>query len=189
MASLNRDLFAIRTLAVFSLISASLAASLDCKDVLRPMDKLNPRDWEGMWAMVADSIRVIQSPEPERLSNSTVLYFYNSTFTKANLDLTCSYFSNNVTFEGPDYKFDVNGVVKFSGTIFYSSCPDCLVLSFIVDSPHYKSQELCLFSKRRSVEETELQEFMAQVKCMDMPEASVMNPNEELCPYTQAQDN
>ncbi|CAJ1053559.1 hypothetical protein GBF38_003559 [Xyrichtys novacula] len=183
MASLNRDLFAIRTLAVFSLISASLAAPLDCQDVLRPMDKLNPRDWEGMWAAVADSVRNIQPPGPALLSDSTVLYFYNSTFSRANrFNLTCSYFSNNVTFEGPDYKFDVNAVVKYSGTVFYSSCPDCVVLSFIVDSPFYKSQELCLFSKRRSVEETEMQEFMAQVKCMNMPEPYVMNPNVDLCP-------
>ncbi len=158
-------------------------APLTCEDLIQPLDQLDPRELEGSWALVADSLKVIQSEVSTQLSDSTSIDFYNSTFIKTQrIGLSCYHFAQDVSIEGANYNFKVGGISSFSGTFYKTTCADCVVLSFNEDSPNYKSEELCLFSKRREVDQRVLREFAAQVKCLKMPKPVVMDPSVELCP-------
>ena len=183
MSSAYRDMFAVCAIALLCLASVSQSEPLTCKDVLQPLDELDPKDLKGEWAMVAGSLSVIESDEPFDIPDSISIHFYNSTFTKGNLyGESCQYFSHDVLIKGPHYNFTVGQMSNFSGTVFRTSCADCVVLSFNVESPRFKSEELCLFSKRRDVDEKVLKEFAAQAECLKLPKTRVMDPAKRVCP-------
>lgn len=176
-------MFAVCAVTLLCLMSVRYSASLTCTDLVQPLDQLDLHDLEGRWALVADSLKIIQSENPVQISNSTSIDFYNSTFSKANrLGELCDYFSSSVSIEGPNYDFMFGEMYKFSGTLFRTSCSDCVILSFNIESPDFRSKELCLFSKRRAVKEKEMREFSALVECLKMPEPVVMDPTQKLCP-------
>lgn len=183
MTSTYRNMFAVRAITLLCLMSASYSASPNCTDLVQPLDQVDPHDLEGRWALVADSLKIIHSETPVQTSNSTSIDFYNSTLSKANrFGELCDYISGNVSIEGPNYDFMFGRMYKFNGTLFRTSCSDCLMLSFNVESPYFETKELCLFSKRRAVDEKEMREFSALVECLKMPEPVVMDPTQKLCP-------
>uniref|UniRef100_A0A671U4N2 Apolipoprotein M n=1 Tax=Sparus aurata TaxID=8175 RepID=A0A671U4N2_SPAAU len=156
-------MFAVCAIALLCLAYVSHSEPLTCKDVLQPLDELDPNDLQGEWAMVAGSLRVIESDEPFDIPDSVSLNFYNSTFTKGNL-----------------YGESINT------TFTHTSCRDCILLSFDVESG--KRQHFYLFSRRRQLEQEEIEEFTAQVECLKMPPPAVMDPTKELCPDETASD-
>lgn len=176
----------LAAITVFCLVSGSLADSLTCDNLMLPLEHLDTGSLQGGWTLVADSLRIIRSRVPLSQSDSVSVYFFNSTFLKANRHgESCSYTHHNVTIEGPHYHVAFGPVVSFSGTIYPSSCPDCVMLTFIVDSPLYALEELCLFSRRRKVDEEALREFIALSKCLKFSSHVVMDPNKELCPLPE----
>lgn len=181
MASVYRDALAVCAIAFACFTSVSRSSPLTCKDLIQPLDEVNPHDFEGSWVMVADSMKVIEAERPVEICDSVRIDFSNTTFTKANLcGDRCQLFSRNVTLDGPHYSFSY-GPMNFTGTVFKTSCADCMLLTFKVDAPKEKTEELCLFSRRRAVDEKNLREFEAQVKCLEMPEHMVMDPTKALC--------
>jgi len=48
--------------------------------------------------------------------------------------------------------------------------------------------DILLFSRRRELEQKEMEEFLAQLECLKMPPPDVMNPTRELCPEQTAGD-
>lgn len=180
-------MFAVYSLFFLLLLSMSHSAPLDCNDLLKPLDEINPSDFKGRWAMVADSMRTSQPTDGFPTISSIVLDIHNVSLTKGVLISSefCNYDSFNVTLNGSNYELSGTGTGILSGRIYSTTCPDCVVLSFNVYTPYFKGQELCLFSRRRQLEPKELQEFVAQVKCLGMPEPVFMDPNEMLCPPYQ----
>lgn len=176
-------MFAVFAIALLCLVSVSRAAPLDCKDLTEPLGQVDPRDMKGRWSLVADSMKIIEAAEPHQHTDSIALEFFNTTYTQANrYGDHCHYSSREVSIKGPNFHVDVGHMANFTGTIFNTSCPDCMMLSFNVESPNFKSMELCLFSRRREVDQKELEEFRAQVECLNMPKHVVMDPTKELCP-------
>uniref|UniRef100_A0A3Q3E6M1 Apolipoprotein M n=1 Tax=Labrus bergylta TaxID=56723 RepID=A0A3Q3E6M1_9LABR len=171
------SMLAVCTLALLSLVSAIPSASLECKDLIRPPKSSDPRDFEGKWAMVADSLK---SPNPMTLSRSIVIDVYNSTFYRGSLiGPRCVYDSHKITVEALNYKTEANQHFNISGSIFHTSCPDCM-------SPHYSTVNFYLMSRSREVGQAEMDEFRAQVECLKMPPPVVMDPTKELCPEEAA---
>ncbi|KAG8014874.1 hypothetical protein GBF38_003559 [Nibea albiflora] len=182
MASTYRDALAVCAIALACLASVSRSSPLTCKDLIQPLDEANPRDYEGSWALVADSLKVIKAEAPVETCESVRINFSNSMITKANLcGNQCQYLSRNITVDGPHFSFSYGPLLNFSGTVFKTSCADCMLLTFRVDTPKEKTEELCLFSRRRAEDQKNLEEFKAQVKCLEMPEHVVMDPTKELC--------
>lgn len=176
----------LAAITVFCLVSGSLADSLPCDNLTLPLEQLDTGSLEGRWTLVLDSVRIVRSRVPLVHSDSVSVYFFNSTFLRANRDSEfCSYTHHNVTIEGPRYHVTVGPEVSFSGTFYPTSCPDCIMLTFIVDSPMYVSEALCLFSRRREVDEEVLREFIALSKCLKFSSHVVMDPNKELCPLPE----
>lgn len=176
-------MFAVQAIALLCLMSVSCTALPACKTLVQPYDQLDPTDKEGRWVLVADSLKVIQSVQPVTQSDGLSIDCYNSTFTiNYRFGDHCHYVTRNVSFEGPHFNVTIGEMSKITGTVFRIKCPDCLVLSYNEDSLHFKSEELCLFSRRRSVSEEVLKEFIAMVECLKMPPHIVMDPNKEMCP-------
>lgn len=176
-------MFAVCAILFLCLMSLSHSAPEACTDLVKPFDELDPHHYEGRWVLTADSLRTSGYTTDTELFDSVTLDFYNSSFIKAGRSgEDCKYFSHNVTIKGSHYNFTVQETLNFSGTVFRTSCSDCIIMSFNLDTPGVKSEELCLFSKKRKVEESVLREFVTLVECLSMPAPVVMDPTMELCP-------
>lgn len=160
----------------------SHAAPLTCELLLRPVDHLDPHGLEGTWALVAGSISHLPFMENFRGRDSATTSFSTNqtgiTMTRSmRLDDQCSYMSVNVSLEGGSFSFRDNDV---NATFTRAPCHDCMLMSFDVKSG--ERIHFYLFSRRRQLEEQELQEFRRQVECLKMPPPHVMDPTKELCP-------
>ncbi|XP_073324760.1 uncharacterized protein [Pagrus major] len=186
MISAHRNLFAVCTVAVFCLASVSLSAPLACEDLTRPLDRLVPRHLEGRWALVAGSLSDPTQLEFFKRRDSSSVNFSN-TSAASNILYTpsvhfggkCHLQSFNVSLEGSILTFDVRDRVNLTVTFLNRSCKDCVLMRFDNESKELK--RLFLFSRRREVEQREMEEFTAQAECLNMPPPVVMDPNKELC--------
>lgn len=173
----------LAAIAVFCLVSGSLAASLPCDNLTQPLEQLDLGSLEGTWTLVADSTRIVRSRVPIVNVDSVSVHFFNSTFVKSDrVGESCSYLTHDVTIEGSRYHVAIGPGMSFSGTFYPTSCPDCVLMTFKVDTPLCVLEELCLLSRRREVDEEALREFIALSKCLKFSSHVVMDPNKELCP-------
>ncbi|XP_026216619.1 uncharacterized protein LOC113162604 isoform X2 [Anabas testudineus] len=182
--------FAVCATALLFMVSASHSAPLACEDLVRPVDQLDLRQLEGRWAMVAGSLSYPPFIERLRRRDSASLTFSSNTsdsvivFSRsARVDNKCYHSSHNITLEGNSFTHDNNSVHT---TFFYTSCPDCILVSCNVESG--KRRHFYLLSRRRQLEEKEMEEFRAQVECLNMPPPVVLDPTKELCPEETADD-
>lgn len=188
MISVNADMFPVRVLVLLCSLYLSHSAPRTCEDLLRPLDKIDPHHLEGPRALVAGSLSHVPFMELFKRRDSSTSNFIinqnNITFKRSmRLDDKCHYGSYNISLNGTSFTFrDGNVTATFTQT----SCRDCLLLSFDVESG--KRQHFYLFSRRTQLEQEEMEEFRAQVECLNMPQPVVMDPTKELCPEEAADD-
>lgn len=169
-------------LLFLSSVCRSHAAPSTCEQLLRPLDQLDPDSLEGSWALVAGSISHLPFMENfQGRDSATTSFFTNQTSItmkrSMRVDDQCSYMSVNISLEGSSFSFGDNDV---NATFTRAPCHDCMLMSFDVKSA--KRIHFYLFSRRRRLEEQELEEFRRQAKCQKMPPPHVMDPTKELCP-------
>ncbi|KAI3352460.1 hypothetical protein L3Q82_005414 [Scortum barcoo] len=171
-------------IVLLCLLSLGHSAPLACEDLVRPLHQLDPHHLEGRRALVAGSLSHV--PFMERLKqreSATAGFSISANETNISLfrdmraDNKCHYVSYNISLEGSSFTFADGNITT---TFIYTSCPDCILMSFDVESG--KRQHFYLFSKRRELEPREIEEFKAQVECLSMPPPVVMDPTKELCP-------
>ncbi|XP_071359401.1 uncharacterized protein [Trachinotus anak] len=182
--SARRAMFAVCVIALLCLVSLSRAAPSACEDLLQPVEQLDLNHLEGRRTLVAGSLSDQTLIERLGRRDSATASFSSNTSTtdtsfrrSMRLDNNCHYASYNISLEGSSFTFD-NGSV--TTTFIRTSCHDCILLSFDVESG--KRQHFYLFSRRRQLEQKELDDFRAQVECLNMPPPVVMDPTKELCP-------
>ncbi|KAG7227676.1 hypothetical protein INR49_029437, partial [Caranx melampygus] len=133
-----------------------------CEELIRPLEKINFDDLEGRWTLLAGSLKDPATVDLLKGRDSVTIDFINSTYTQVNrVGDKCEYYSHNASLEGHILTLRVASF-NFTATFFNTSCPDCAVLTWDVESPHYKSVEFYLLSRRREVEQKEMEEFRAQ---------------------------
>uniref|UniRef100_A0A3Q3E775 Uncharacterized protein n=1 Tax=Labrus bergylta TaxID=56723 RepID=A0A3Q3E775_9LABR len=175
--------------ALFLLFLASVSHSAPvCEKLMMPLE-MEPGHLEGKWALVAGSLNNSSSMEALRLRDSITMYFSNSSetstvsYTQINrFDDLCQSLLYNTSVEGSTFTFNVGNRFDLAGSFLHTSCPDCVVMRWIVRSKRRVSKDLYLLSRRRQVEELEMEEFRAQLDCYQMPPPVVMDPSKELCP-------
>lgn len=164
------------------LVSGNLAAPLACEDLLRPLNQVDSANLMGRWASVAGSLQMEAARDALQQKDSFAVDVRNSSYTMAiSSNGQCHYFQRNISLEGPVVISKVKNFT-LTATLRSTSCPDCLVMTFDAESPSYKSLDLYLLSRRREVLPEEMEEFMAQLECLQMPRPVVMDPTKELCP-------
>lgn len=175
---------AVFAMVLLSLMALSHSAPLACEDLIRPSNQLDLHHLEGRRAMVAGSLSHLPFIEKLRLRDSATAAFSSTTnesgisFRRSmRLDNNCHYASYNISLEGSSFTFHNESI---NTTFIHTSCHDCVLLSFDVDSG--KRQHFYLFSRRRQLELWEIEEFRAQVECFNLPPPVVMDPTKELCP-------
>ncbi|XP_071768993.1 uncharacterized protein LOC139922388 [Centroberyx gerrardi] len=194
MTSVYRDMFALCATVLLYFISVSHSAPLSCEDLLRPLDQLEPGPMEGRWTLVASSLNHLPSLESLKRvdsitidisvsvsnSNETSSYTYTQITRFGN---KCEYFPFNISIEGSTLTFNVRDNANFTGTFLHTSCPDCVVMRLEIEELRInKSLDLYLFSRRREVGPKEMEEYKAQLECLELPPPVVMDPTKELCP-------
>ena len=178
----HRDMLAV-LVTVLCLMSVSHSAPLTCESLIRPLVQLDPDSYEGRWALVAGNLGNA-SLNTVRVRDSITIDFHISSFHHtSSLGDRCFHLHFNVSVTGHIITFKEN-VFSITVTVLHTSCPDCLVLTWDVDSPSYQMKDLYLFSRRREVTQKEMEEFRAQAECLNMPPAFVMDPAKNLCPLT-----
>lgn len=186
-------IFASCAVALLCLVCKSHSAPLACKELVRPSDHLDLRQLEGKWALVAGSLSHLPFLEVfKKRDSATVNFSSNTSDTNISyarsirLDGKCLYSSYNITLEGSSFTYDGTDKRNFSANFIRTSCPDCMLM--LMDNHAGKKQHFYLFSRRRQLEQTEMEEFTAQVECLNMPPPAVMDPTKELCPDETVSD-
>ncbi|XP_076026420.1 uncharacterized protein LOC143016139 [Genypterus blacodes] len=189
MEAAQRDMFAVSVVALLCLVPVGLSAPLTCEDLIRPLDQLDPQYLEGRWALVAGSLSHPVSLEALKLRDSITMTFYNSSepsrtsYTQINrFGEQCQYLPYNISVEGSSFTFDVGDRFNLSGSFLFTSCPDCVVMRWDVESKRRTSLDVYLVSRRREVDLKEMEEYSAQLKCLQLPPPVVMDPSKVLCP-------
>ncbi|XP_072239524.1 uncharacterized protein [Leuresthes tenuis] len=184
-----REMFAVCVTAVFCLLSVSHSTPLVCEKLVHPLDSLAPHHLNGRWALVAGSLSDVPSMKALGLRDSITMYFSNSsdtsTFSYTQINRfgeECQHLPYNISVEGSTFTFDVGNRFNLTGAFLQTSCTDCLVMKWIVESKRRHSVDLYLLSRRREVEPREMEEFRAQLRCYQLPEPVAMDPTKELCP-------
>lgn len=178
-------------LAIFLILFISVSHSATqpiCEKLVGPLEHLVPGHLEGTWAFVAGSLNHRPSMEALRLRDSITMYFSNTSETST-LSYTqinrfgdqCQSLPYNISVEGSTFTFNVRGRFNLTGSFTYTSCPDCVVMRWIVQSKRRVSNDLYLLSRRRQLEPQEMEEFRAQLWCLQLPSPVVMDPTMELC--------
>uniref|UniRef100_A0A668AZV5 Apolipoprotein M n=1 Tax=Myripristis murdjan TaxID=586833 RepID=A0A668AZV5_9TELE len=182
-------MFAVCATVLLYLTSGSHSAPLSCEELVRPLDQLEPHHLEGRWALVAGSLSHPASLDALKLRDSITMYFLNSSetsttsYTQINRfgDL-CQNLPYNISMKGSTFSFDVGNRFNLTGTFLQTSCPDCMVMRWDVESKRRVSLDLYLISRRRELELKEMEEYKAQLECLNLPPPVMMDPTKELCP-------
>ncbi len=182
-------MLAVVFITLLCFASMGHSASLVCEKLVRPLDRLDPRHLEGRWAFVAGSINHLPSMEALKLRDSITAYFTNSSET-SNFSYTqinrfgdrCQHLPYNISFDGSTFSFDVGNRFDLNSSFLFTSCPDCVVMRWVVKSRRRMSEDLYLLSRRREVEQELMEEFRAQLRCLELPAPVVMDSTKKLCP-------
>lgn len=167
---------------VLCLVSGSLAAPLTCDDVVPAATQQDLPPLYGSWTLVASSTKVVHLLGYLIDNDSFVLHYNNATFlTTERRQGRCFSNRHNVTLDGAHFNTS-RGFVTINGTLYSNSCPDCILVRFILDSPYFNIEHLSLLSRRREVNPEDLREFMILLPCLKFPKHVVMDPTKELCP-------
>uniref|UniRef100_A0A8P4K815 Apolipoprotein M n=1 Tax=Dicentrarchus labrax TaxID=13489 RepID=A0A8P4K815_DICLA len=167
-------MFPVYVLAFLCLMAVSDSAPPVCEKLVHPLDQMDPHHFEGRWALVAGSLNHQPSIEALRLRDSITMYFSNSSET--------SNFSYTQINRFGDQCQELPYNISVEGSFLYTSCPDCVVMKWVVESKKRRSLDLYLLSRRRELEQEEMEEFRAQLRCYQLPSPVVMDPTKELCP-------
>ncbi len=177
-------MFALCVIAFLCLMPVSHSAPLACDNTVRLLDQLDLHHLEGRWALIAVSLNNSAELEKFKSRESASINFVNASETSTvslmrafHLNGSCQYMQSNITLEGSGFTFSGFNI---SVAVLFTSCPDCLVMRF--DNESKKPVRVHLFSRRREVEQKEMEEFRAQAECLNMFPPAVMDPTKELCP-------
>lgn len=137
---------------------------------------------------MAGSISHLPAMETFRIRDSAAASFStNQTgitmIRNMRLNDQCHYMSVNISLEGSSFSFPDKDV---NATFTRPPCRDCVLMSFDVQSG--KRIHFYLYSRRRQLEEQELEEFRRQAECLKIPPPHVMDPTKELCPQEAVGD-
>lgn len=180
-------MLSVCAVAIFCLVSVTRSSPLPCEKLVHPLDLSTSSHLEGRWALIAGSLNHPPSMAALAQRDSITMYFSNSsdalTYTQINrFGDECQHRLYNISAEGRAFTFDVGNRFQLTGALLQTSCPDCLVMRWVVSSKRRHSVDLYLLSRRRTVEPKEMEEFRAQLKCYQLPAPVVMDPSRDLCP-------
>lgn len=180
-------------LSLLCLVAVSHSAPLTCQELVRPLERLNLPHLEGKWALVAGSLSHLPFLERFKQRDSASVSFHSNTsethmtYTRSiSSDNKCQYNTYNITLNGTSFTYDGTSSGNFSANFARTSCRDCILMHMRAESG--ERQHFYLFSRRRQLDQTEMEEFSAQVECLNMPPPAVMDPTKALCPEEAASD-
>lgn len=187
MTSEHREMFAAYSVILLCLVAASQSAPPVCEKLVQPLDQLDSRHLEGGLAFIAGSINNSLIMQALKVRDSITAYFSNSSetefsYTQINrIAGQCQHRHYNISIQDSTFTFEVGYRFQLNGSFLYTSCPDCVVMRWIVRSTRRNTDDLYLLSRRRTLRQEEMEEFTAQAGCLQLPSPVVMDPTKKLC--------
>lgn len=188
-----RMIFAVCAIAVICLMPVSNSSPLTCEELVRPSVQQDLRQLVGGWAVVAVGLSHQPIRQMFKQSDSVHVNISSSTNNSfisykqgVRLAGKCHYNTLNAYLEGSIFTYSGTDPISFSLHFVRTACPDCMLIHASVEPD--KELQFYLISRRRELEQKEMEEFSAQVECLNLPRPVVMDPTKELCPG-EAADN
>ncbi|KAF3687542.1 hypothetical protein EXN66_Car003214 [Channa argus] len=185
--------FAACAISLLCMVCVSHSAPLPCEELVRPLKEVDFHNFKGLWAMVAGSLSYLTNLEKFKQRDSATVNFYSNTSDTSvsysrsiRLDNKCLYTSYNISLQGGSFTYDGTDKNNVSAIFVRPPCHDCMVMHIQLKSK--EQQHFYLFSRRRQLEQKEMEEFSAQVQCLHMPSPVVLDPTKELCADETADD-
>lgn len=181
-------MFAAYSVILLCLVAASQSAPPACEKLVQPLDQVDPRHLEGGLAFIAGSVNNSLIMEALKVRDSITAYFSNTSETEFSyiqinrIADRCLHHHYNISLQDSTFTFDVADRFKLKGAFLYTSCPDCVVMRWVVRSTRRNTDDLYLLSRRRELRQEEMEEFTAQAGCLQLPSPVVMDPTKKLCP-------
>lgn len=180
-------MFAACSVILLCFVAASQSGPPVCEKLVQPLDQMDPRHLEGGLAIVAGSVNNSLILEALKVRDSITAYFSNTSETEFSyiqinrIAGQCVHRHYNISIQDSTFTFEVGGRFELNGSFLYTSCPDCVVMRWVVRSTGRNTDDLYLLSRRRTLRPEEMEEFTAQVGCLQLPSPVVMDPTKELC--------
>lgn len=181
-------MFAALAILLLCLLSVSQSAFPVCEKLVGPKVGLLLGDFQGTLAFVAGSLNHPSALEALKLRDSITVFLSNTSDTSAfsytqvnRFGDQCQHLPYNMSVEGSRFTFEVGSRFSLSGYFLYTTCPDCLVMQWVVKSRKRHSLDMYLLSRRRQLSQPEMDEFTAQLRCLQLPPPVIMDPRKELC--------
>lgn len=186
-SNIFRHISILNMLAAFvilclGLLHLSKSAAPDCQQLARPLDQVSPEDLEGKWTIVAGGLNNTASLERFKRRDSALMNYkaINGTSThfmrNDAFNESCHFIDFVITLEGSGFTFPK---LNLTVTFLHRLCPDCMSIHF--DNPDKSRLAVYLISRRREVEQAEMEEFRAQMGCLHMSYVAFMDPTKKLC--------
>ncbi|GAA6234753.1 uncharacterized protein LOC108875889 [Lates japonicus] len=175
--------------AVLGLLSVGQSAPLtSCKSLTQPLEIQGRDHLLGKWIFIAESTNITGS----RLLTKKFVDSAWSKITAANESDAINNYQAQKMF-GRCFSISTKATVEnstlsmvhpyaASTILLNTACTDCLVFysKFTTGSSIYAGVQL--LSKRSNVSADELQEFMKQVECLNLPAPAILDPEKGFCP-------
>uniref|UniRef100_A0A3B5AQX5 Apolipoprotein M n=1 Tax=Stegastes partitus TaxID=144197 RepID=A0A3B5AQX5_9TELE len=162
------------------LMSVGWSAPPACEVLDRSLDQLDSHQLEGRWTSVAISGTLLLAPGEFKVSMTA--YFSNSSepsihsYTQVNwLDGQCYHKSYTYTIVNGTFTSKLVNFYNLNRAFLYSSCSDCLVTCMVVERDKRETIDLYLLSKRRELEQKEMEEFVTPAECLKLHPPVFMN--------------
>lgn len=184
----HREMFAAYSVILLCLVAASQSAPPVCEKLVEPLDQVDPRHLEGGLAIIAGSVNNSLIMEALKVRDSITAYFSNTSetefsYTQINriAGQCLQRMHYNISIQDSTFTFEVGGRFELNGSFLYTSCPDCVVMRWVVRSARRNTDDLYLLSRRRKLRQEEMEEFTAQAGFLQLPSPVVMDPTKKLC--------
>ncbi|XP_022614397.1 uncharacterized protein LOC111231542 isoform X1 [Seriola dumerili] len=175
--------------AVLSLLSVGQSAPVtDCESLVRPLEIQGRDKLLGKWMYIAESTNVTGS----KLLTKMAVESSWGRITAANESDAIDHYQAQKMF-GQCFTLRTKLTLRnstlsmvrpytASANLLNTSCTDCLVLFSKLTTGRGVYSGVQLQSRRGKLSDAELQEFMKQVECLNLPSPAILDPEKGFCP-------
>ncbi|XP_040891416.1 uncharacterized protein LOC121180250 [Toxotes jaculatrix] len=175
--------------AMFSLLSVGQSAPVtSCESLIQPLQIQGRDQLLGKWTYLAESTDITGSKLLTKMFVESVW----GKFTAANESDAMNLYQSqkmfgrcfSVTFKLTlkDNTIYMEQPYNASATLLNTGCSDCLVFYSKYNTGSGTYSGLQFLSRRNKVSDAELQEFVKQAQCLNLPSPAILDPEKGLCP-------
>ncbi|XP_072239463.1 uncharacterized protein [Leuresthes tenuis] len=176
-------------LAVFSLLSLGQTAPVtNCESLTQRLEVQGRDQLLGKWTYIAESTDLPGSKILTKMFAETSWWNITAadqinvltSFQSVKMMGLCFSLTSNMSLESNTLQMEKP--FQSIAALLNTGCPDCMVLYSNYTLGRNSYYGLQLLSRRPKVSAAELEEFSKQLECLNLPSATVLDPEKGFCP-------